>query len=45
MVFIPTYENSQLINDSLGGGSCDRMFRKTVDYIRSKDTIEDTMLY
>jgi len=33
----------QVINDSLGGGSCDRMFRKTVDYIRSQDTIEDTM--
>lgn len=33
----------QVINDSLGGGSCDRIFRKTVEYIKSQDTIEDTV--
>ena len=33
----------QVINDGLGGGSCDRIFRKTVDYIKSQDTIEDTI--
>ena len=34
----------QLINDALGGGSCDRIFRKTVDFIKSKDTLKDTIV-
>jgi hypothetical protein len=36
-------EIPQLINDGLGGGSCDRIFRTTVEYIKSQVTIEDTI--
>ena len=33
----------QVINDSKGGGSCDRIFRTTVNYIKNHEDLSDTL--
>lgn len=33
----------QVVNDSLGGSSCDRIFRRTIDYIKNQKDISDTV--